>query len=700
MEVIKKSKNAMKSSNDRIIELIKKKIKTKTREIKVKIHPEKLSDKEFLNILHFGSLDGMFKFKKPLFFFDPLQKKSIIRTVMKEYPKSVQNTINDANRICDHHFNLLGSNWSFTKEIDWHLDFKTGFRWNPHEYYCGNWKFLDYLKSGIRADILIPWTLSRFYHLPILGKAYWYTGDEKYVLEFKDQIDSWINANHLELGINWALPIEIAIRAVNWIWAYYFFDRSDILSTEFKIKYLKNLFLHGRVIYRNFKLENRNNHYISSLIGLIYLGIFFRWTGEGKKWLDKGLSELKREIKRQVFNDGVDFEGSIFYHHFVTELILSATILCLRNGIQFPKSYLNLLEKTIEFIIYYTRPDGSAPQIGDSFDGGLHYMSNYKNWNTQDHRYLISVASLLFKRQDFTTNKITEEAFWIMGNFTMSKSKKKEIKSKSFDEAGFYIMRDGNHYMIIDCTFKNPKTRTEHRHNSALNFEIFAGDKSFIIDPGTFVYTSNIDMRNLFRSTKNHNVVVVDGQEQNRFVKKEAFGFYLDSKIKINKWDVSEKYDFMDAQHTGYERLKQPVTNRRQIYFDKNKKYWLIRDILLGEGKHNYDLNFHFAPMKLDFFELYDHAVITKSEGTNMVVIPLNSELLSSKIKEGWVSYNYGYKISSKIIKYSKNTKNPAIFFFLIIPFENKKDLEFKLKSWEYPVQFKLFDNIFNIDKF
>ncbi|KAF5437607.1 Heparinase II/III-like protein [Candidatus Methanophagaceae archaeon] len=73
-----------------------------------------------------------------------------------------------------------------------------------------------------------------------------------------------------------------------------------------------------------------------------------------------------------------------------------------------------------------------------------------------------------------------------------------------------------------------------HKHNSRLSFALFAGDKSFSIDPRAYVYTADKEMRNMFRSTKYHNTVVVDGEEQNRFEEDELFAMNLDAAVKVN----------------------------------------------------------------------------------------------------------------------------------------------------------------------
>ena len=250
-----------------------------------------------------------------------------------------------------------------------------------------------------------------------LNKAKCKIDGEKYAREFVSQIESWIDANLVELGVNWACTMDVAIRAVNWLWGYHFFCNSLSLTKEFKIKFFKSLFLHGRHIVNNLEFGRiRGNHYLSDIAGLVYLGILFQDTQEGQKWLEKGLSALKEEMKVQVYPDGVDFEGSISYHRLVTELFLSTTLICIKNGLTFPQWYMTRLEKMIEFVMY-SKPDGTAPQLGDNDDGRLQILSNYGNWNRLDHRYLLSVGAVMFKRGDFkeTACEFYEEAFWLVG---------------------------------------------------------------------------------------------------------------------------------------------------------------------------------------------------------------------------------------------------------------------------------------------
>ena len=388
------------------------------RRLKAKRAAKAISKVELSNCMNGGmdSHDLLFSFRmrqKPLFFLDEINPN-----LLKEILPHREEVIKDANEICNHYFDLLGSGKRNVDiqpgKIDWHRDFKSGERWNPQVFYTDT-----VIVKGNGSDIKVPWELSRFQHLPTLGKAYWLVSNEKYAREFVDEIDDWIESNTPMYGVNWTSTMDIAIRAVNWIWGYYFFKDSQEVSDEFLLKFMKSLLIHGRHIIRNLERSllrgKKNNHYLSDIVGLIYLGVMFPEFKDARKWREFGIKELVNEMKKQVYLDGVNYEGSISYHRLATELFLSATLLCLKNGINFPKWYMNRLEKMIEFVMYYSKPDGTAPQIGDNDDGRLHILANYGNWNRLDHRYLLSIGAVLFKRSDFThaVGRFHEESFWL-----------------------------------------------------------------------------------------------------------------------------------------------------------------------------------------------------------------------------------------------------------------------------------------------
>ena len=256
----------------------------------------------------------------------------------------------------------------------------------------------------------------------------------------------------------------------------------------------------------------------------------------------------------------------------------------------------------------------------------------------------------------------------------MDANKATKLDSKAFPQGGFYIMRSGILYMIIDGVPISSETPLGHQHNSKLSFELYAYDKTFLIDPGSYVYTPFLDWRDKFRSTAYHNTIVVDGEEQNRFATWSSLK--PDAAVKINKWEVAEGHHFFDGEHSGYKRLKNPIIHRRQIFFNKAQGYWMMKKIYWGgEGIHQLDLCFHFSPLKVELASGFPLVARTKTEGANLVIIPLDAEGVSAEIEECWISYRYGVKEKSPVLKYSKKTRTPTSFCNITYPYQGKLDI-------------------------
>ena len=625
----------------------------------------------------------------PQFFMDTHRKDKLMNAIKSEYPESIQWTITAADEICNHVFDLLGSGKvELGKEIDWHRDFKSALAWKPFFY-------ADILEvnRNDHSDIKIPWELCRFYHFVTLGKAYWFTGNEKYAEEFVNQLEDWLKNNPPFYGIHWVSILNVGIRMVNWIWAYHFFKDSPAFKKDIQIRFFKSLIFHGNHIVNNFQYgAHADNHFLGNITGLIYFGLMFPEFKQSKRWLNLGLRELVFQIEKQIYPDGVDYEMSVGYHRFVLELLLSPILLCRSNGIEMPPFVMNRLEKMFEFVMYYTKPDGTVPVIGDADDGRLHKLStkimqdNIKLGNHLrpikvslehiDHRYLLSIGAVLFNRTDFkrTAGQFHEEAFWLLGEdglnrFAAIPTKENGLESKAFHNGGFYVMRKDSLYLMADCGYigKGKYSDIGHGHNDTLSFELFAYDKTFITDCGSYVYSADVHTRNEFRMTKSHNTVVVDDEEI-----AEIDGIWMirdNTHPKVHAWKATDISDFWDAEHDGYKRLPSPVIHRRRIYFNKQDGYWIIKDILSGKGMHKFDWYFHFdIGIEVELED--DKTVKTRcEEGANLLLIPLEIGDISVEILDGWVSKSYGVKRGAKVVRFTKNAETPVVWSVLIYPY-------------------------------
>jgi hypothetical protein len=333
--------------------------------------------------------------------------------------------------------------------------------------------------------------------------------------------------------------------------------------------FLQLLQRHGNYIRRNleFSYIATSNHYLSDVVGLLWLGLLLPELRDAGEWRDFGFRETLREMDKQVLDDGADFEASTGYHRFVTELFLYTFMLCRANDVAIEQRYWSRLQQMLMYIRAYVRPDGFAPLIGDT-DGGQVLPVVHRR--ADDHAYLLPIGAKLFN------DPVLASAATV---------------SQAFPHAGIYIMRDRDLYLCFNASSAGLNGRGSHGHNDALSIEVSAGGRVVIIDPGTYVYTADLEKRHEFRSTAYHSTVQIDGKEQNTTRVDVPFVIGNEAKPRVLEWKMSEDFDKVVAEHYGY-----PVIHRRTVTFDKRERLWLIDDEFFDEGEHVYEVRFHFAP--------------------------------------------------------------------------------------------------------
>lgn len=571
--------------------------------------------------------------------------------------------ISEAERICAGKIRVLNNEIDVSAGIDWGRDYFSGFVWPKGNY------FRKYVQVDITndADVKIPREISRFHFALILALAYRYSKDEKYYLHFRKLIQSWIKENPFMHSINWGCTQDVAIRAVNWIWAASLFQERLKKDLSLYKAISASLYEHGVYVYLHPEKQafNNHNHYLGDLVGQVYLGIVFKHDKFAKDWLNWGVKELFREMRYQILPSGPSYERSTNYHRFVTDMCLSALIQIQKAGFEIPLDIWHRLNKMLEFIMYYSKPDGKAPVIGDQDDARLHPFSLETNL---EHRSLLCLGAILFNRADFKAAApgFNVDAMMLLGDDANTRydeiaDQSLTLCSKAFPDAGFYIIRQQNDYMFINNSgkSKNPELGGgTHTHSDLLSFELYIEDKSFIVDPGSYIYSADPDSRMLFRSTPMHNTVVVDGQSQNILKREVLWDFERNAIPKTVLWFDDEQKSIFEGEHSGYQRLKNPITHQRRIDYDKNNRDWLILDKLEGSGVHLIEVYFHFdAGLPLSYKE--GILKTTCEDGTNIELSFCSSAELEGIILDGWVSNAYSRKKRAKVFRLSCEAKCP-----------------------------------------
>lgn len=574
--------------------------------------------------------------------------------------------VQSAEQVCRHQFDLLGSGLKdLGTPIDWHCDFKTGYRWDPKAFYRD-----IKIPYGI-ADIKVPWELSRFYHAVVLGQAYRLTENHKYAQEFITQVEDWIDHNPPLYGVNWSCTMEVAIRCCNWILGYTLMKDSPGMTDSFLIKFFKSIHQHGRYIisHLEYSKDLTSNHYLSNLTGLLYIGTCFPELREAEAWRTFAIKGLKQEIAKQVYDDGCDFEASTCYHRLVLELFFFPVFLAVINHPEFTgenyretadrifdEAFTNRLYKMFEAVLYLLKPTGCMPQIGDNDNGRLHILGQRE---TLDMRYLLTIGAIFFNEPRFKINEygLCPEAYWLFGEkgttrwAALKGLQIKDIGSHNFHNSGWYVARHNQDYLLISCGPNGQNGNGGHAHNDKLSFELCLAGRDIIIDPGTYVYTANPEWRNRFRSSDFHNNVSIDSLEQNRIDSGNIKLFTLanDAAIRADIPKATDDGIIFEGEHTGY-LGRCGVIHKRKIKFVKNEFFNIeFIDIFLGEGEHSLQWNLVLHP------EAGDSVQIVSPD-------------LAWEQTVGYYSRGYGEKAETRKMTARKRITLPCEIRFSIVP--------------------------------
>lgn len=616
-------------------------------------------------------------------FFGPLAAHAAL--IAEQFPEVRTLVIAQAEAARAHRFDLLGSGEvDLGPQINWHADFKSGHVW-PLEHHTR--LILTAPQGGF--DVKVPWELSRFHHVLRLGQAYLLTGEEAYAQEVVDQVAHWIAANPCEFGVNWAGPMDVAIRAVNWLWAYHLIAGAAALTPDFLTLWLASLCQHGDYLLAH--LEDgwpRTNHLIANLVGLLYLGLLLPEFPRAARWRRVGW-RLWGELLRQVLPDGVDDEASLPYHRLVAEMALHAAALCALNGLAVPQGARDRLAAMLEVIAACTQPDGTAPIIGDADDGRLLPLGAHADPDraASDYRYLLALGSLVLDDAPPTWAALAgdqwQDALWCFGAEALARygaaqhRRAPTLSSCAFPQGGLYVMRHADLHLTLRAGGVGQEGVGGHAHNDVFSLTLAVG-RPLLIDPGSYTYTANPQVRNTFRSTAYHNTLQVEGEEINR-LSPDPFRLHADARVSVHRWISTPHFDFFDGSHDGYARLEAGVIHRRRVWFDKTAGLWIVHDGLIPVGKAaqvEVALWFHFAPLRVRIEVAHNALRTADTKGTNLLILPLGDFPLRAALEMGQYAPRYGIGRIAPVAKFGGRVKLPAEWALLLYPFRKHLDLE------------------------
>jgi hypothetical protein len=565
--------------------------------------------------------------------------------------------LNIAEEILAHRFPLLGGTLRTGHDVRWRRDYASGVE--SSAVYFRRIPYLDAAKAG---DHKIIWELNRHQHLVLLAQAHLLSGQQDFLDEIIRQLESWFEQNPIQCGINWSSALEVAFRALSWMWIYHLvghrFDGAVLR------RFLDGLYRHGLHLEANLSFYfSPNTHLLGEAVALHALGVLFPHIPEAPRWQEAGARVVRNELDRQVREDGSHFEQSTYYHVYALDMFLFHAILLPPDNVFRAK-----LTRMAAFLDAVIGPSGILPFLGD--DDGGRFFHPYGARNRFGLATLATCGALL-DRADWIRDPrhlLEQAAWWIGPGKHVSGMDGSNPCSARFADSGLVVMVNDEAQLIADAGPFGPGN-AGHSHADTLSLLLRRGEEQLLIDPGSYTYVADLQWRNRFRGTAAHNTVRIDGLDQ--ALPGGPFAWKSRPDVKIIRWISCAEFDWLAAAcaYAG-------VRHRRDIVFSKPDLLIVVIDQIEGEpGEHRIEQFWHFgAPVRQlshDSFQVGTSALATFETSTEIRLFEGGDY--------GWISPALGQKSPGPVVCVERLALLPASLAAVIDLSGKSRTLRFRL---------------------
>ena len=644
-------------------------------EVVVRIHQAfitKVEEAEF----HFrkkNRISVQFPLLNGAFFFPSAWKLDARRTALKQ-AKAEGTILDEAQHIIKGHICIFGYWVPLPKGPEWQADPYNKDIW-PKTFFN---KIQESNGPG-GADPKHVWEINRHQFLITLGRAYFLTSQPKYASAIASIIGDWIAHNPYNEGINWCSSLELAVRALSWIWALELCHQSEeIIDNNFRRLVGASLTEHGTHLERHLSIySSPYNHLVGEAFGLMLIGAMLGV----ESWERKGWEVMASRIEEQFHPDGMSVEQATYYHHWTLGFYLLAIVFRWLNNKTVEDFVLRRVEKALECSMLMMRPDGTQPMFGDIDNARSLYAGFVHSW---DFRGLLSIGAAIFGREDFkfAAGGKEEDLLWLVPDellkqYRMLPSKKPGVTSVALPDSGYWVFRDNwtpdSNYLCFDCgpiaagLRKDGIPSAAHGHADALSFELCAKGEPLLIDSGFYTYFGAPVWHRGFREEQAHNTIVVEGGQQAVYAGMMAWKYV--KRPQVDFWDVKSN----DKMVQGRIALRKDLQVCRLIKYI-NQTFWIVKDWIEGiKRKEKVSIWLHFDPsVTLDMTDTKSRIILARKKDAGVTIqfldpCRLNVYRAGPMPSQGWVSKGYDMKQRAWAVQVIWNT-NTTSLKWLIVP--------------------------------
>ena len=447
------------------------------------------------------------------------------------------------------------------------------------------------------GDIESNVSLNHHPHLLLLARAWKQTGDLRFRDHLIELMNSWLEQSpRPDIGrgaLQWR-TLEVGNRAATrWPRILAIGASDSVLVAELFYPMIHCLYQHADYLMVH-NMRHPNNWTQVESSGLLSAAMLLNEHVNAELYRQTAMRRFRYLNRELYFPDGLQVENSFYYHTFPLGTQTEVFKLARSLDTELDTSWAGLFERGIGALVLGAQPDGSLPMVSDVGP----YKSYIGAWQARGHE-------MLPENPLFRYPVGVPEAGFIPAP---------EVTSYFFPHAGYGIMRENwtrrAQYLLFEMGFYG----TNHQHEDKLNIILYAYGRELLHDPGIYRYSRD-EFERYFRGSRGHNLVLVDGKGQRRdmFFDKDNPYAGLSFPDADSRWlNRGTHLLAAGAYRRGFAEKIHPlwyhgprederstlvaVEHERKILWVKGE-YWVMTDILSGEGSHEIEQVFHFSPL-------------------------------------------------------------------------------------------------------
>ena len=482
-----------------------------------------------------------------------------------------------ATRIVAGEVCFFGSHWrSVGSPPDWFRDPWSGQSWDSAN---AHWSATaEFATAGV--DIKVIWELSRFEWAVVLSRAFALSGREEFLQTLCLWLDSWVQSNPANGGVNWKCGQETSIRLLRSLEALRFISWQPSAATA--IRAFVAAHLRRIEVTLSYATGQDNNHGTSEAAALLVAG---RWLlaqgaeGELAKFAARvaavGQQHIVERILHLVSPDGTFSQYSVNYHRMLLDTV--AMVEAWMHALGAASAFVACADRVraaIDWLQTMVEPEsGDAPNLGAN-DGTALLISPATAY--RDHRPTLQLASCLFYRERRYPRGPWDDASRYWGIEPQDHPLATVARSaRNFMPGGFISMPGQGSPARSWALLRVPSYRFRPSQADALHLDLWIDGENVIRDAGSYSYNADGHWHEYFSGTRGHSTCEFDGRDQMPRLGRFLFSRWL-SCDELRLGDENDAGREIVAAYTDYAGAR----HRRSVRATDSR--WIVHDEVGG----------------------------------------------------------------------------------------------------------------------